>query len=145
MTLGAAPDMTFGPHGKLAQFVNGGMIVARDLIGKGQIGRVEDTGLGTEMAQQARRLLRREAGIGTRTQRAIEEQNARCMRKVRFPREPETRPPLRIACIQRRETIGIGQCTQSHDLTFARPTTKESSAASGSHTAWLPPQQSLTR
>ena len=46
----------------LAQFVDGGMIVAGDLVGQRQVGRVEDAGLGAEKAAAAAPLPRRTAG-----------------------------------------------------------------------------------
>ena len=42
MPFGAAPDLAFGPFRELAQFADGGMIVAGDLVGKRQVRRIED-------------------------------------------------------------------------------------------------------
>jgi hypothetical protein len=53
------------------------MVVAGDLVGQWQIGRIEDPRLGAEQLEQPRRLLDREPRKGVRAQRAVEQQDAR--------------------------------------------------------------------
>jgi hypothetical protein len=50
------------------------MIISLYLIGKGQIGRVEDPGLGTEELEQPSRFLDAQSRVGAVTKRAVKQQ-----------------------------------------------------------------------
>ena len=56
MTLGAAPDMTFGPERMLAKFLDRRMIVIGDQVGEREVRRIEDARLAAEQLEQSRGL-----------------------------------------------------------------------------------------
>ena len=61
----------------LAQFVDGGVVIPPDLIGKRQVGGIEDARLCPEQLEQAGSFLDREARIRALPQRAVKQQDAR--------------------------------------------------------------------
>ena len=61
----------------LAQFVNRRMIIVLDLIGHRKICGIEYPRLAAEELEQARGLFNHEPGIGSFTQGAVKQQNAR--------------------------------------------------------------------
>ncbi|KAK0342308.1 hypothetical protein LTR94_022769 [Friedmanniomyces endolithicus] len=139
--LRAAPDHGLGPHGVFAQFVDGGMVVAGDLIGQGQVGGVEDAGLAPHPPQQPRRLLHAQAREGPFAQRAVQQQHAR--RRLARP-QPRRRGRRQIGRIERRKMVGVGQAAKAaHPATGAltrRPsasiTTSPSSLVKGFSPSW---------
>jgi hypothetical protein len=81
MTLRRRPDHTLGPYSQLTQFLDLRVIV-RGTIGLRQATRIEDPGLGTHLAQQARGLFGQQSALGAVATRAIQQQNARRMRST---------------------------------------------------------------
>src|SRR3546814_13562145 len=63
MTLGAAPDLAFGPERMLAQFFDRRMIVIGDQVGEREVRRIEDARLAAEQLEQACGLLDRKSGV----------------------------------------------------------------------------------
>ncbi len=78
MTLGAHPDLAFGPLGEVTQFLHLGM-ADRRIVGQRQAGGVEDFDLGAEMLEQALGFHGQQAAEGDLPQRAIEDQDTRLM------------------------------------------------------------------
>ena len=88
------------------------MIVAGDLVGKGQVGGVEDPGFGAEIAQQARGLLDGEPRERAGAQRAVQQQDARRMR----PRGENAGQVAGGAIrIERGQEVGVLERADSHD------------------------------
>ena len=57
VAFGTAPDLTFRPERVLAQFPNRRVVVAFDLVRKGEGGWIKDADLGSEQSQKARSFL----------------------------------------------------------------------------------------
>jgi hypothetical protein len=83
VALWTAPDLAFRPERILPQFLDR-WIVVRDLVGKRQIGGVEDARLAAEELEQARGLLDEEPRVGALAEAAAKEQDARC--RIERPR-----------------------------------------------------------
>ena len=81
MTLWRGPDHALGPHSQLTQFLDLRVIVG-GTIGLRQATWIEDPDLGTHLAQQARRLFGQQSTIGTVSNRTIQQQYARRMRRT---------------------------------------------------------------
>jgi hypothetical protein len=79
MALGAAPHLAFRPKSMLAQLMDGGVAVSRDLIRKGQADGIEDPRLSPEVLEQTGCLFDRQSRIGAGSQRSIKQQNARAV------------------------------------------------------------------
>lgn len=60
-----------------AKFLDGGMIVIRDLVGERQVGGIEDSRLAAEQPEQPGRLLDDEPRLRAFAQAAIKQQDAR--------------------------------------------------------------------
>src|SRR3546814_8164353 len=76
VTLGAAPDLAFGPERMLTQFLDRGMIVVGDLVGQGKVGGVEDARLASEELEETRGFLDDEPRKRALTQAAVKQQDA---------------------------------------------------------------------
>src|SRR5205809_2200529 len=76
VAFGAAPYMAFRPYRQVAQLVDRGMIVAGDLVGQREIGRIEYARLGAKEPQQTRSFFGGQPGKGSVAERAIEQQDA---------------------------------------------------------------------
>ena len=90
----------------LAQFVDGGMVIAADLIGQRQVRRIEDARLRPKQLEQTRRFLDREPRIGALAQRTVEKQNTGWRLIVA---EASSRPGMNECRVQRREGVWIGE------------------------------------
>lgn len=82
------------------------MVVIADLIGQGQVGRIEDTCLRAEELEKARGLLDAKAGEGALPERSVEQQNTGwwlIVAKAERGRLDHERP------VERRKVIGVGE------------------------------------
>src|SRR3546814_20886983 len=77
MTLGAAPDLAFGPERMLAQFFDRRMIVIGDQVGEREVRRIEDARLAAEQLEQACGLLDPEPRKRALAQCSIEQEDTR--------------------------------------------------------------------
>ena len=94
----------------LAQFVDGGVVIPPDLIGKRQVGGIEDARLCPEQLEQAGSFLDREARIRALPQRAVKQQDAR---RWLVGTETFGRAGMDEGRIERREAVGVGQGSQT--------------------------------
>ena len=93
-----------------AKLMNGGMVVAWNLIGERQIRRVENARIGAEQLKQPRGFLDNEARIGSLSQGAVEQQNAR---RWLIVAETQCRTHSNIRRVECRQQIGVVEFTKS--------------------------------
>ncbi len=87
VALGRGPHHAFAPGGELAQLGHFGVGVGR-AVGLGQAGGVEDARLGAHGLQQAGGFQREQLAVGALAQRAVQQEDARCVGRGRCRAQP---------------------------------------------------------